>query len=391
MGRLTRRLAAGTLASMIGATALMFGGAAARAAETGPIRIGSVLSLTGAASYIGESMQQTLQLYVERTNEEGGILGRKLQLIQYDDASDAAKSNGFAKRLIDEDKVDAIIAGNTSGATMAMLPLIQNAGIPYVSLAGSAAIVEPVKSWVFKTPPTDRMIAQRSMEDMIQRGVKKIGLLTETGAYGQSARKESQDLVGRMGLTLVADETFGPKDTDMTPQLSKIGAAGADAVFIVGSGGGPAISTRNAAQLGLKMKIYQGGGANSEEFIKQAGPASEGVLVVGPAFIISRFLSDSDPQKAVALTYEKAFRDRWQSTPNTFGGSAYDAFMLVKLAMVAAGSTEKDKVRAAIETTKGFVGVQGLFEMSPTNHLGLSPQSLRVFTVRNGAFAPAEP
>lgn len=381
-------------ASTIGAIALtccaISAGPSSASETSGPIKIGSVLSLTGAASYIGEPMHQTLEMYIEKANAEGGILGRKLQLIQYDDGSDAAKSNSFAKRLIEEDKVDAIIAGNTSGATMAMLPLVQSAGIPFFSLAGSVAIVEPVKSWIFKTPPTDRMMAESSMEDMTRRGVKKIGLLTETGAYGQSARKESQNLVGKMGLTLVADETFGPKDTDMTPQLSKINAAGAEAVFIVGSGAGPAISTRNAAQLGLKFKIYQGGGANSEEFIKQSGSASEGVYVVGPAFIISKYLSDSDPQKAVAFAYDKAFRDRWNATPNTFGGSAYDAFMMVKLAMIAAGSTDKEKVRTAIEATKNFVGVQGVFDMSPTNHLGLSIQSLKVFTIKDGAFAPAE-
>jgi branched-chain amino acid transport system substrate-binding protein len=384
----TKILALGAIAVTFGAT---IAAPAHAAGPSEPIKIGSVLSLTGAAAYIGEAMHQTLQMYVDQTNEQGGLLGRKLELIQYDDASDAAKSNGFAKRLIDEDQVDAIIAGNTSGATLAMLPLIERAGVPYISLAGSAAIIDPVKMWVFKTPPTDRQMADRAMQDMLGRGTKKIALLTETGAYGQSARKEGLDIASKLGLSLVADETFGPKDSDVTPQLSKIAAAGAEAVFVVGSGGGPAVITRDAAQLGLKMKLYQAGGANSDAFINQAGPASDGVYVVGPKFVIAQYLPDSDPQKAVALAYAKAFSDRWHVTPNTFGGSAYDAFMMLKQAILAAGSVDKEKVRAKIENIQNFVGVQGVFNMSPTNHLGLSAESLVVFTIKNEAFEPANP
>jgi branched-chain amino acid transport system substrate-binding protein len=171
--------------STIGAVALtccaISAGPSSASETSGPIKIGSVLSLTGPASYIGEPMHQTLEMYIDKTNAEGGILGRKLQLIQYDDGSDAAKSNSFAKRLIEEDKVDAIIAGNTSGATMAMLPLVQSAGIPFFSLAGSVAIVEPVKNWIFKTPPTDRMMAQSSMEGHDPSGSEETWIVDRNG------------------------------------------------------------------------------------------------------------------------------------------------------------------------------------------------------------------
>ena len=362
----------------------------ARAAEA-PVKLGSVLSLTGDASYIGDAMQKTLRLYVERANAAGGVLGRPLTLVQYDDGSDAGQANSFAKRLTDSDGVDAVIGGNTSGNTMAMLPVINRAGVPFFSLAGGSEIVTPVKKWVFKTPPTDRMMAERVMEDMVKRGYDKIGLLTETGGYGQSARKQSLALAGPMHLDLVGDETFGPKDSDITPQLLTLSHRGAKAVFVVGTGGGPAIIARNLKQLGLSMQLYQAGAANSEDFIRQAGPAADGNFVVGPAFIIYSQLPGSDPQKQGAAAYAKAYADRWQLTPNTYGGSACDAIQILLQAMQRAGSTDKAKVLAAIEQTSNYVGVQGIFTMTPTDHLGSKLDSLRIFTIKTGSFALSEP
>ena len=234
----------------------------ARAAE--PIKIGSLLSVTGPAAFLGDPELKTLQLYVEKINNEGGVLGRPLQLIFYDDGSDASKANSFGKRLIDDDKIDVLIGGTTTGATMSIAPLIERAGIPFISLAGAVAIVEPVKKWIFKTPHTDRMAAERVFEDMKKRGLTNIALLSETSGFGQSGKKESELAAAKMGITLVADDTYGPKDTDMGPQLTKIkGTPGVQALFIFGLGQGPAIVNKNIKQLGITMPVYHAHGVAS--------------------------------------------------------------------------------------------------------------------------------
>ncbi|MGL4199081.1 MAG: ABC transporter substrate-binding protein, partial [Allorhizobium sp.] len=196
--------------------------AVASAFAADPIKIGSVLSVTGPAGSLGDPELKTLQLYVEDINKKGGVLGRQLQLVSYDDGSDASKANGFTKRLIDDDKVDIIIGGTTTGATMSMVPLVEKAQIPFISLAGAVVVIEPVKKWVFKTPHTDRMAAERVLDDMKKRGITKVALLSETSGFGQSGKKEVEAVLSKYGVTLVANETYGPKDTDVSPQLTKI-------------------------------------------------------------------------------------------------------------------------------------------------------------------------
>jgi branched-chain amino acid transport system substrate-binding protein len=239
------------------------------------IKIGSVLSVTGPAAFLGDPELKTLQLYIDKVNGDGGVLGRKLELVYYDDGSDASKANGFAKRLIDDDKVDIIIGGTTTGSTMAMVPLVEKAQLPFISLAGAVVVIEPTKKWVFKTPHTDRMAAEKVFGDMKKRGLTKVGLLSETSGFGQSGRKETQAVAGKYGITLVADETYGPKDTDVTAQLTKIkNTPGIQAVLVFGLGQGPAVVTKNYAQLGMgNLSLYQSHGVASDEYIKLAGSA----------------------------------------------------------------------------------------------------------------------
>ena len=373
MKLLRKLLAATTMASLAWA---------ASAAE--PIRIGTVLSVTGPAAFLGDPELKTLQQYVEDINKAGGVIGRPLELVHYDDASDANKANGFTKRLLDDDHVDLIVGGTTTGATMSMVPLVEKAGVPFISLAGAVVVVEPVKKWVFKTPHTDRMAAEKVFEDMKKRGLTKIALLSETSGFGQSGRKETEAVASRYGITLVANETYGAKDTDMSPQLTKIkGTAGVQAVFVFGLGQGPAIVTKNYKQLGLALPLYHAHGVASEEFIKLAGPAAEGVRLPAAALLVANKLSDKDPQKAVALGYMRAFEGRWKTDVSTFGGHAFDGLMLAVDAIKRAGSADKAKVRDALETTKGYVGTGGVVNMSATDHMGLDLSAFRMLEIKN--------
>ncbi len=372
-----------TLKTFLAGAVLAAGSFAAIAAE--PIKIGSILSVTGPAAFLGDPELKTLQLYVEDINKKGGVLGRQLQLVHYDDGSDANKANGFAKRLIEDDKVDLIVGGTTTGSTMSTAPLVEKAGVPFISLAGAVVIVEPVKKFVFKTPHTDRMAAEKVFEDMKKRGISKVALLSETSGFGQSGKKETEGVAAKYGVSLVANETYGPKDTDMSPQLTKIkNAAGVQAVFVFGLGQGPAIVTKNYKQLGITLPLYQSHGVASDEFLKLAGPAAEGVRLPSPAQLIPEKLPAGDTQKPVVTAYDKAYKERYKQDVSTFGGYAYDGLMIAVDAIKRAGGTDKAKVRDAIEATKGFVGTSGTFNMSPTDHMGLDLTAFRMLEVKGG-------
>lgn len=372
-----------SMKKLVAGTALVIGAFGAIAAE--PIKIGSVLSVTGPAAFLGDPELKTLQLYVDDINKKGGVIGRPLQLVHYDDGSDANKANSFAKRLIEDDKVDILVGGTTTGSTMSMVPLAEKSGTPFVSLAGAVVIIEPVKKFVFKTPHTDRMAAEKVFEDMKKRGITKVALLSETSGFGASGKKETEAVAGKYGITLVANETYGPKDTDMSPQLTKIkGTPGVQAVFVFGLGQGPAIVTKNYKQLGITLPLYQSHGVASDEFLKLAGPAAEGVRLPSPAQLIPEKLPASDPQKPVVTAYENAYKAAYKQDVSTFGGYAYDGLTLAVDAIKRANSTDKAKVRDALESTKGFVGTSGTFNMSPTDHMGLDLSAFRMLEVKGG-------
>jgi branched-chain amino acid transport system substrate-binding protein len=378
-----------TMKKLVIGTALAMGTLAAMAADT--IKVGSVLSVTGPAAFLGDPELKTLQMYVEEINKKGGVIGRQLELVHYDDGSDAGKANGFGKRLIDDDKVDIIVGGTTTGSTMSMAPLVEKAGIPFISLAGAVVIVEPVKKWVFKTPHTDRMAAEKVFEDMKKRGLTKVALFSETSGFGQSGKKETEGVAAKYGITLVANETYGPKDTDMSPQLTKIrNVPGVQAVFIFGLGQGPAIATKGYKQLGMTLPLYHAHGVASDEFIKLAGAAAEGVRLPAAALLVANKLAANDPQKPVAEGYTKAYNAKWKSDVSTFGGHAYDGLMLAVDAIKRAGSTDKAKVRDAIEATKGFVGTGGLVNMSATDHMGLDLSAFKMLEIKNGDWTLAQ-
>ena len=378
-----------TMKKLVAGAALTLAAFGAIASE--PIKIGSVLSVTGPAAFLGDPELKTLQMYVEDINKKGGVLGRQLQLVHYDDGSDANKANGFAKRLIDDDKVDVMVGGTTTGATMSMAPLVEKAGVPFVSLAGAVVIIEPVKKWIFKTPHTDRMAAEKVFEDMKKRGITKVALLSETSGFGQSGRKETEGVAAKYGITLVASETYGPKDTDMSPQLTKIKTTpGVQGVFIFGLGQGPAIATKNYKQLGITLPLYHAHGVASEEFIKLAGPAAEGVRLPAAALLVADKLDAKDPQKPVVTAYTKAFNEKWKTDVSSFGGHAYDGLMITVEAIKRAKSTDKAAVRDAIEATKGYVGTGGVVNMSATDHMGLDLSAFRMLEIKNGDWTLAQ-
>jgi branched-chain amino acid transport system substrate-binding protein len=353
-----------------------------------PLRIGAFLSVTGPAAFLGDPEQKTLEMGVERINAAGGVAGRKLVLVVYDDAGDAERARTFAKRLLEQDKVDIIVGGSTTGTTMAAIPLAEQSGTPFISLAGAVGIVEPVKKWVFKTPHTDRMACEKIFADMQSHKLAKLALISGTGGFDKSMRGECLKVAPKYGIEVVADESYGAADTDMTAQLTKIKAApGVQAVLNAGFGQGPAIVTKNYRQLGLTTPLYQSHGVASKEFIRLAGDAAEGVRLPAAALLVADLLADGDVQKPVVVAYKRDYEDRYRSDVSTFGGHAYDGLMLTVEALKRAGSTDRARLRDAIESTRGYVGTGGVVNMSATDHLGLDLTAFQMLEVRKGSWA----
>lgn len=353
-----------------------------------PIRIGSFLSVTGPASFLGDPELKTLEMYVEKINDEGGVLGRQLELVHYDDAGNASKARNFASRLIRSDRVDMIVGGSTTGATMAAAPMVKQAEVPFISLAGAVVITTPVKEWVFKTPQSDRMAAKRILNDMKDRGLSKIGLISGTGGFGSSGREQTMAVAEEMGgIEILADETYSGSDTDMTAQLTNIrNNEDVDVILNFGFGQGPAIVTRNYAQLGIERPFYQSHGVASDGFLELAGSSADGLRLPASPLLVPDSLPESDPQKPVVSAYKSEYEARWDAEVSTFGAYAYDGLMLAVEAIEQAGTTDKAAVRDALESIQGHVGVTGTFNMSADDHNGLDAESFRILEVQDGGW-----
>lgn len=350
-----------------------------------PVKVGSVVSATGPAAFLGDPEAKTLKLYVEELNKKGGLLGRPVELVLYDDGGDANKARTFATRLVEDDKVIAMVGGTTTGTTMAMIPVFEDAKIPFISLAGAIEIVEPVRAFVFKTPHTDKTACQKIFEDMKAKGITKIGMISGTDGFGKSMRTQCLKVIGDYGITVLVDENYGATDSDMTPQLNKIkNTAGIQAVLNPGFGQGPAIVTRNYAQLGITLPLYESHGVASKSYVDLAGPAAEGVRLPAPALLVVDKLPDSDRQKAIGAAYKASYEKATGQSVSTFGGYAFDGIQLLVNAIDKSKSTDPQKIRDAIEGTKDYVGVTGIYTMSATDHLGLGTDSFRMLLIKGG-------
>ncbi|MGA1843797.1 MAG: ABC transporter substrate-binding protein [bacterium] len=358
-------------------------------AEKEPYTIGAIFSVTGPASWLGEPERNTAQMIADKVNAAGGINGHPLKLIIYDTEGDETKSVLNAKKLIERDQVLAIIGPSRSGSSLAVIPVVEEAGVPNISCAASAKITEPIKRWVFKVAQSDSFCAEKMFDYMLKKGITKVAIITVSDGYGDSGRIELQKAAKNMGITIVADERYSNKDTDMTVQLTKI--KGTDAQAIVNWSIGPTqvIITKNVYQLGLKIPLFQSSGFGSTKNIDQAGPAASGVLVPVGRILVADLLPDDHYQKKVLMGYKKEYEERFGSEVSTFGGHAYDAMYILVDALKAVGP-DRAKIRDYIENLQGFMGIADIYRFSPDDHCGLTKDAFEMLQVRNGSFALAE-
>jgi branched-chain amino acid transport system substrate-binding protein len=355
------------------------------------VKIGAVLSITGPASFLGDPEKKTLEMYIEAINARGGVNGQKLQLVAYDDGGDANAARTFATRAIEEDRIAAMVGGSTTGTTLAMMPLFEEAEIPFISLAGAVQIIEPVRKWVFKTPHTDRMACEKIFADARKRGLTTVALIWGTGAFGKSMREQCVAVAPKSGITIAHEESYGPRDSDMTPQLTNIkGKHGVAAVINADFGQGPAIVTRNYRQVGMQLPFYQSHGVASKQFIELAGPAANGVRLPASALLVADKLPDSDAQKSIVVGYTRTYEEKTRQPVSTFGGHAYDGLTILVEAAKRAASFDKAKLRDEVERTKNFIGTGGVVNMTPADHLGLDLTAFRMLEIKDGDWMPIE-
>lgn len=349
-----------------------------------PIRIGGLFSVTGPASFLGEPEKNTLEMLVKEINTRGGIKGSRVELFVYDTQGDATKAVQLATKLIRNDKVVAIIGPSTTGESMAVIPVAERERIPLISCAAGIKITEPVKKWVFKTPANDHVAAEKIFNYAAKRGQRKVALLTVSDSFGSSGREQLKTMAAKKGFTVVADEVYSPKDTDMTPQLTKIRGARPDAIICWGTNPGPAVVTRNLKQLGIGIPLYQSHGVASKKYIELAGAAAaEGVTLPAGKLAVFDILPKNDPQVKVLRAYDQAYRKSFGTEASTFGGYAYDGFQLIAEAIKRSGATP-DGIRKGLEQTRRMVGISGIFNMSPANHNGLDLSAFEMVKVSKG-------
>ena len=359
--------------------------APARAAET--VKIGAILAVTGPASFLGAPEAKTLEMLVEEANARGGLGGKKVQLVIKDSQASPEKAISFAKQLIEEEKVLAILGPSTSGETMAIKNVAEEAKTLLLSCAAAEVIVQPVARHVFKTPQKDSDAVIRIFQQMKKMGVSKVGVLSSNTGFGKAGKEQIEKLAPAHGIQIAVSEVYDKAATDLTAEVTKMKAAGVQGIVNWSIEPAQALVIKNARQIGLAIPIFQSHGFGNIEYAKAAGAAAEGVIFPAGRLLVAGDLPDSHPQKKVLVGYKKAYEARYKEAVSTFGGHAWDAFEILAEAVRRAG-TDPEKVRAAVEGLKGFVGTGGVFNFSATDHNGLDASAFEMLTVKDGRFVP---
>jgi branched-chain amino acid transport system substrate-binding protein len=348
-----------------------------------PYVVGAFCSVTGSNAPLGQPERDTLIMLAEQINDKGGINGHPLKLLIEDDGSDNTNAVMAAKKLIDQDNVCAIIGSSGTAPTMAVIPVTEEAGVPHISMAAGATITIPLKKWVFRTPQTDTMALERILSYLVGNKIDKVAMIYDSNSFGTNGRDQLRIIAPNYKVSIVDEEAFATKDTDMTVQLTKIKSAKVQAIICWGTNPGPAQVAKNAKQLGITLPLLMSHGIASQAFLDVAGDAANGVVLPAGKLIVANQLPDSDPQKALLLKYISDFQTKFNYSTNTFGGHAWDAFNIIVNALKNAGD-DRVKLRNEIEKTKKLAGTGGVFNYSPTDHDGLTKDAFIMVKIVDG-------
>lgn len=345
--------------------------------------IGGIFAVTGRASFLGDPEKRSMELAAEELNKNGGIDGKMVETVIYDTEGDPTKAVMGVSKLLNKDGAITIVGPSTTPTTLAVMPMAERAETPLISCAAGNKITLPVKPWVFKTAQSDILAVAAIYQHMKEKGIKKVGLLTVSNAFGESGREQLREQADKFGIKVVQDENFGAKDTDMTAQLTKIRSADPDAIVCWGTNPGPAVVAKNVKQLNIEVPLYQSHGVASPKFIELAGDAAEGIYLPTGKILVADLLPDSDPQKPVLKEYIQKYTDKYKMPVSGFGGYAYDAMKILARAMEGTGG-DKAKIRENLENMTEYVGVSGTFNFTKEDHNGLGPDAFVMVQIQGG-------
>jgi branched-chain amino acid transport system substrate-binding protein len=366
--------------------ALSFGAAAQE-----PIRIGAIFATSGPSAFLGVPEERGLKLKVDEINKAGGINGRKVEVVQYDTEGNTTKAAQLARRLIESDKVLAIVGPSSSGESLQVLPIANEMKTPLIAHAGTEKMTSPVTPYVFNTPPTDRVVAAHLLGVFKKRGITQIALLTAADGFGQSGANVVKELAPKYGVTIARHEEFNRTDADMTAQVLKAKDSPAQAMLVWSAFPAPTIIAKNVAAVGYGKPVFNSFAAASKDLLVQAGPAAEGSYVSAMRLLAPETLKANDPMKPAVMKIYSDYKVRYNEAPATFAAHSYDAMAILEAALhKVAGPVTRDSLRAAMETVT-VTGGNGVYRLSPTSH-GLEPdsQSMVLMVAKGGQWIVAD-
>ncbi len=355
-------------------------------AEPEAYHVGCAFAVTGKASWLGEPERNTARMVADKINANGGINGHKIVLHIEDTQGENTRAVNAVKKLIQKDKVCAIIGPSRSGTSLAAIPVAEKAGVPLLSCAAAAKITNPPEErrWTFKMGQNDSDAVRKIYDHMRANGISKIGILTGTTGFGAAGREQLKGLAEGYEIEIVADETYSPGATDMTAQLVKIRSSGAQAMVNWSIVPAQSIVPKNMRQLSLGMPLYQSHGFANVKYAEAAGEAAEGSIFPAGRIMAAKSLPDDHPQKEVLMQYKTNYEKQFNDHVSTFGGHAWDGMHLIAAALEKVGD-DRAGIRDYLENTR-FVGIGGIFEFSPTDHCGLDKSAFELLTVKDGSF-----
>lgn len=359
------------------------------AASKAPYVIGAIFSTTGDNAPLGIPERDTVEMLAKKINAKGGIKGHPVKVEFYDDGGKPEQAVQACQKLLAKKNVVAIIGPTLTGPSLAIAPMCNAGKMPLISCAASVKIVDPVLPYVFKTAQTDSLAVARLVDYLKKHKIKRIAFINDSNAFGASGRDQWKVVSKGSGITTVAMESFGSGDTDMTSQLTAIRAKKPQAVICWGTNPGPAIVAENMRKLGMKMPLLMSHGVSNMEFIRLAGKAAEGVVFPSGKIIVAKAIPASDRQKKALMQFTSDFTKAYDKPPIHFGAHAWDAFMLVANALERVGP-DRTKIRNHIEKTKNFVGIDGVFNFSPKDHMGLTKDAFAMIQIKNGKWTLAK-
>jgi branched-chain amino acid transport system substrate-binding protein len=367
---------------------LVAGFSPASIAKAENIKVGAILAVSGGASFLGGPEARTLEMMVDEINANGGVNGNKIDLIIKDSGGNPEKAISFAKQLIEEDKVFAIIGPSTSGETMKIKNIVEEAQMILLSCAAAEVIVNPVAKYVFKTPQKDSDAVKKIYGTMKDLGITKIAVLTGNTGFGNAGKGQLEKIAPEFGIEILASEVYDKKATDLSAVVAKL-MANKDIQAVVNWSIVPAqgILAKNMRQAGWDVPLFQSHGFGNIKYVEAGGAAAEGIIFPAGRLLVANSLPDDNPQKMLLIKYKTDYETKYpEDKVSTFGGHAYDALTILVAGIEDAG-TDKEKVRDAIENIKELPGTAGIFNFSPEDHNGLDINSFEMLTVKDGKFA----